>query len=85
VENEEKKVPVDTGATSEEELLQRLEGVNKEDSTKGQYYYARKFKSCYQTVRRSLVEIAKARKHIGSERAVELTIIALQKALDDLE
>lgn len=78
-------MPVNTGATSEEELLQRLEGVNNEDSTKGEYYYARKFKSCYQTVRKSLVEIAKARKHIGNERAVELSIDTLQKALDELE
>jgi hypothetical protein len=72
---EETKIDID-------DLL--IDVVNK-DSTKGELYYARKFKSCYEVVRKSLVIIKKSRKEIGNKVAVLKTKQILEKALKSLE
>lgn len=69
---------------SESQVLNELENITQEDSTKGERHFARQFKSVYEIVRKSLVAIRKGRSTMGSERAVELTREVLEKALENL-
>ena len=59
--------------------------VDSEDTTKGERYYANKFKSVYQRVRKSLVILNKNRKELTNETVVEKTKEILTKALESLD
>lgn len=78
------------------ELDTQLEQVHREDTTKGENYYSRQFRSVYQTVRKSLVLIDKARKneYEGGEKGKKGNLVkeaeitnqeAVEKAIEVLE
>ncbi len=46
------------------DINEKLEQLEKDDVTKGERYFSRKFTSCYNTVRRSLVLIKQAKSPI---------------------
>ncbi len=70
---------------TEEQLDAQLNGIAESDSTKGERYYSRKFRSAYMNVRKGLVAISKARATIGNKLAVEKAVVILENALADLE
>lgn len=68
------------------EIDEKLEQLHEEDTTKGERYFARKFKSIYERGRKGLVIIKKARNDtINSKEAVEKAQELLERLLTDLE
>lgn len=84
-ENKEvKSSPKPTKITSVEELKTKLDAVAQVSGQKGERFYARKFKELYNSVRKSLVLLAKARGNaLTSEETYSKAISVLYKYIPD--
>lgn len=70
---------------SETKIDMELEALHTQDKTKGERYYARKFKSSYIKVRKAAVLVRNQRKEIGSQAALAKFRAFLISVVEEME